>query len=186
MRRKRTGAHQTLRINTKKHTTNRTKGAVCPFLFLNQQAKMKLRLAQPSDIEILATNNNLMAQETEGKELDMPTVLKGVKAIFDNPQRGFYLVVEVEGDVAANLMVTYEWSDWRNSNIWWIQSVYVAKNHRRKGLYKAMYNEVKQMAKLEGVKVIRLYVEEENTVAQQTYKNLGMQHSYYHLYEADI
>lgn len=147
---------------------------------------MILRLGQPKDAETLATNNNLMAQETEGKELDIPTVTKGVQAIFNEPAKGFYLVVEIDGKVAANLMVTYEWSDWRNSNIWWIQSVYVTKENRRKGLYKAMYAEVIKMAKLQGVKVVRLYVEEENKVAQQTYKNLGMQHSYYHMYEAEI
>ncbi len=147
---------------------------------------MEIRLAQPKDIDTIAMNNNLMAQETEGKELDMQTVTQGVKAIFNDPSKGFYLVVEVNGKVAANLMVTYEWSDWRNSNIWWIQSVYVIKEYRRKGLYKAMYNEVKNRAKLEGVKVIRLYVEEENTIAQQTYKSLGMQHSYYYMFEADI
>lgn len=147
---------------------------------------MELRLAKPSDIDIIAINNNLMALETEGKELDMEVVTNGVKGVFDKPERGFYLVAEINGKVAANLMITYEWSDWRKSNIWWIQSVYVIKEHRRKGLYKALYAEIKQMAKLEGIKVIRLYVEEENTVAQTTYKNLGMQHSYYHLYEADI
>lgn len=147
---------------------------------------MELRLAKPSDIDIIAINNNLMALETEGKELGMEVVTNGVKGVFDKPERGFYLVAEINGKVAANLMITYEWSDWRNSNIWWIQSVYVIKEHRRKGLYKALYAEIKQMAKLEGIKVIRLYVEEENTVAQTTYKNLGMQHSYYHLYEADI
>lgn len=147
---------------------------------------MILRLGQPKDAETLATNNNLMAQETEGKELDIPTVTKGVQAIFNEPAKGFYLVVEIDGKVAANLMVTYEWSDWRNSNIWWIQSVYVTKENRRKGLYKAMYAEVIKMARLQGVKVVRLYVEEENKVAQQTYKNLGMQHCYYHMYEAEI
>jgi ribosomal protein S18 acetylase RimI-like enzyme len=147
---------------------------------------MKIRLAQPKDIDTIAKNNNLMAQETEGKELDMQTVTQGVKAIFDDHSKGFYLVVEIDDEIAANLMITYEWSDWRNSNIWWIQSVYVVKEHRRKGLYKAMYNDIKNRAKLEGVKVIRLYVEEENTIAQQTYKSLGMQHSYYYMFEADI
>ncbi len=147
---------------------------------------MKLRLATPSDINILATNNNLMAQETEGKELDMLVVTKAVKAVFDTPEKGFYLVAEIDREVAASLMVTYEWSDWRNCNIWWIQSVYVSAPHRRKGLYKALYERVKERAKIEGVKIIRLYVEKENTIAQATYKNLGMQHSYYHLYEVDI
>lgn len=147
---------------------------------------MRIRTAIPTDIETIATYNNMMAVETEGKELDMPTVTKGVQAVLDNPSKGFYIVVEDDNKVVANLMITYEWSDWRNSNIWWIQSVYVAKEYRRKGIYRAMYDEAKRMAKLEGVKVIRLYVEQENTVAQQTYKSLGMQHSYYHMYEAEI
>lgn len=147
---------------------------------------MKIRIATVADVDALANHNNLMAQETENKSLHLPTVQSGVKAVINDPVKGFYLIAEIDGQVAANLMVTYEWSDWRNSNIWWVQSVYVAPGHRRKGLYKALYAETKRLAKQQGVGVIRLYVEQENTVAQATYKNLGMQHSYYHLYEEVI
>ncbi len=147
---------------------------------------MILRKATAADINTLAQHNNMMAQETENKSLDLPTVQKGVKAVIDDPMKGFYLLVDIDGQIAANLMITYEWSDWRNSNIWWVQSVYVQQQHRRKGLYKMLYNEIKRLAKQEGIGVIRLYVEQENTVAQKTYSNLGMQHSYYQLYEESI
>lgn len=147
---------------------------------------MILRKATATDINTLAQHNNMMAQETENKSLDLPTVQKGVKAVIDDPMKGFYLLVDIDGQIAANLMITYEWSDWRNSNIWWVQSVYVQQQHRRKGLYKMLYNEIKRLAKQEGIGVIRLYVEQENTVAQKTYSNLGMQHSYYQLYEESI
>lgn len=153
------------------------------FSFINN---MKIREATIQDAEIIAQNNNLMAVETEGKELEWDIIFNGVKAVINDANKGFYLVVEDEGKVAANLMITFEWSDWRNSTIWWIQSVYVVKEYRRKGLYKALYEETKKRAKEAGVKVIRLYVEQENKVAQKTYENLGMQHSYYYMYEADI
>ena len=147
---------------------------------------MILRKATAADINTLAQHNNMMAQETENKSLDLPTVQKGVKAVIDDPMKGFYLLVDIDGQIAANLMITYEWSDWRNSNIWWVQSVYVQQQHRRKGLYKMLYNEIKRLAKQEGIGVLRLYVEQENTVAQKTYSSLGMQHSYYQLYEESI
>lgn len=147
---------------------------------------MIIRKATTADIDTLAQHNNMMAQETENKSLDWATVQSGVKAVIDDPMKGFYLLVDIDGQIAANLMITYEWSDWRNSNIWWVQSVYVQQQHRRKGLYKMLYTEIKKMAKQEGIGVIRLYVEQENTVAQKTYSNLGMQHSYYQLYEESI
>ncbi len=147
---------------------------------------MILRKATATDIDTLAQHNNMMAQETENKSLDWVTVQNGVKAVIDDPMKGFYLLVDIDGQIAANLMITYEWSDWRNSNIWWVQSVYVQQQHRRKGLYKMLYTEIKRLAKLEGIGVIRLYVEQENTVAQKTYSSLGMQHSYYQLYEESI
>lgn len=147
---------------------------------------MIIRKATAADIDTLAQHNDMMAQETENKSLDWKTVQSGVKAVIDDPMKGFYLLVDIDGQVAANLMITYEWSDWRNSNIWWVQSVYVQQQHRRKGLYKMLYIEIKRLAKQEGIGVIRLYVEQENTVAQKTYSNLGMQHSYYQLYEESI
>lgn len=147
---------------------------------------MIIRKATAADIDTLAQHNDMMAQETENKSLDWKTVQSGVKAVIDDPMKGFYLLVDIDGQVAANLMITYEWSDWRNSNIWWVQSVYVQQQHRRKGLYKMLYTEIKRLAKQEGIGVIRLYVEQENTVAQKTYSNLGMQHSYYQLYEESI
>lgn len=147
---------------------------------------ISIRSATLSDAETLMQFNCNMAMETEGKTLDKAIVLPAVKAVFDDPSNGFYLLAEVDEVAAGSLMVTYEWSDWRNYNIWWIQSVYVGINYRRKGIYKALYNEVKNRAIAAGVKTIRLYVEKENTNAQLTYEALGMQQSPYLMYEEVI
>ena len=147
---------------------------------------MLIRHAVSTDIETIARHNALMALETEYKTLDMPTVITAVKAALDDPSKGFYLVAETEGQTAGNLMVTYEWSDWRNCNMWWIQSVYVNENFRRKGVYRALYEETRRRAKEAGAKIIRLYVEKQNTIAQKTYESLGMQESGYLLYETEV
>src|SRR5437867_31922 len=83
-----------------------------------------------------------MAGETESIELDAPTVTRGVHAVFDDPSRGRYFVAEAEGNVIASLLITYEWSDWRNGNVWWIQSVYVRPAFRRRGIYARLYEHV--------------------------------------------
>ena len=108
----------------------------------------------------------------------------GVKAMFENPQMGFYLVAESDGVIAAALMTTTEWSDWRNGLFWWIQSVYVLPEFRRQGLYKKLYEEVKSLAENDtSVCGFRLYVEHENLTAQKTYQALGMDETHYKLYE---
>ncbi len=147
---------------------------------------MIIRNAFAGDVAAITQHNCLMAMETENKNLDGAIVKIAVDEALNDPTKGFYLMAEIEGNVAGSLMVTYEWSDWRNKNIWWIQSVYVRENQRRKGVYKALYAKVVELAKAQNVKIIRLYVEHENTKAQATYENLGMQKSNYLLYEADI
>ena len=128
-----------------------------------------------------------MAQETEGLALDADVVRPGVAAVLADDALGFYLVAEVDGQAAGQLMVTYEWSDWRNGLFWWIQSVYVRLEFRRRGVYSALHRQVAQAAReAGGVCGIRLYVEQDNTIAQQVYKSLEMHRTRYQMYEVEF
>jgi GNAT superfamily N-acetyltransferase len=142
-----------------------------------------IRTAQRHDAADIAEWNAAMAWETEQKRLDPDVLARGVSAIFDEPRRGFYLVAEHDGRAVGCLMVTYEWSDWRNGDFWWIQSVYVTPQARRSGVFRAMYADVAQRAKAVGAVGLRLYVETENTRAQNTYSELGMEQCHYLMYE---
>lgn len=145
-----------------------------------------IRTAQLDDIPALVTFNQLMAKETENKQLDAQILQRGVSALVNDRNRGFYLVAEVDQQVVGSLMVTKEWSDWRNADFWWIQSVYIITQYRRKGLYSALYQQVKQLGEQSSnVCGYRLYVENDNLVAQRTYQSLGMQQSHYLMYESD-
>ena len=147
---------------------------------------MEIRLAAPSDTEALVEFNQSMALETEGKQLSSEILRAGVSAVFADEKKGFYVVVEEGGAVAAGLMVTTEWSDWRNGWFWWIQSVYVRPEHRGGGLYGRMYEFVKARATEAGnVCGFRLYVEKENERAQRVYEKLGMERTYYLMYEEE-
>ena len=143
-----------------------------------------VRYAAVKDVVQIVRFNAAMALETEGKALDPTTLTKGVKAVLRDKRKGFYLVVEVDGVARACLMVTTEWSDWRNGTFWWIQSVFVEKGFRKKGLYRSMYRFLSEKALSdEDVAGIRLYVEQENMVAQKTYEKMGMQKTNYLMYE---
>ena len=136
------------------------------------------------DAEELAEFNSNIARETEGVELIPEVIGAGVRAMIDNPQMGFYLVIELDNGIQASLMVTTEWSDWRNGMFWWIQSVYVRPAYRRQGLYRELYARVKEMAEQEpAVCGFRLYVERDNVNAQNTYQSLGMSETDYKMYE---
>lgn len=143
------------------------------------------RLAHKNDAPTIARYNQAMATETEGKALDLETLHQGVQRVFDEPAHGRYLVAESsQGQVVGCLMITYEWSDWRNDQVWWIQSVYVHPEHRRKGIFKQLYQAVRDLGEqVGGVCGYRLYVERENTRAQQTYEGLGMKQAPYLMYE---
>ena len=146
-----------------------------------------VRRAEPSDADHIVRFQQSMALETEGKTLDESLVGVGVDAVFADSGKGFYLVAEIGDTVVGNLMITYEWSDWRSATFWWIQSVFVDANHRRRGVYTAMHEHVLQQARQsQDICGVRLYVERSNHVAQQTYKSLGMDHSHYDLYEIDF
>lgn len=149
--------------------------------------KVNIVKAERRDWEVITLFNQQMAWETERKKLDDATIQQGVQAVLQDESKGFYLLaVAGEGEVAGQLMITYEWSDWRNSYIWWIQSVYVKEAYRKKGIYRRLYAQVCDMARAAAVTTIRLYVEKENQVAQTTYRQLGMDESDYLLYEATI
>ena len=145
---------------------------------------MIIRQALAQDAAELTEFNISMARETEGVELIPEVIGAGVRAMIDNPQRGFYLVVELDNGIQASLMVTTEWSDWRNGMFWWIQSVYVRPQYRRQGLYRVLYERVKELAEQEpSVCGFRLYVERDNSAAQKTYSALGMNRTEYRIYE---
>lgn len=146
--------------------------------------RIEVRRATPADRERIVAFNQAMAMETEGRALDNATIHAGVAGLFESPQYGFYLVAEIAGQVVGSLLVTYEWSDWRNGPIWWIQSVYVLPEWRRHGIYRRLYRHVKTLAEEQGsVRGFRLYVEKDNTAAQRTYASIGMRESDYLLFE---
>lgn len=143
-----------------------------------------IRRANSSDIPALIEFNQAMALETEGKTLDAETLTKGVSAVFSDAAKGFYVVSESDGHILGGLLVTTEWSDWRNGWFWWIQSVYITPEGRGQGIYRKLYEFVKhEAADKSGVCGFRLYVEKENESAQAVYKKLGMEKTYYQLYE---
>lgn len=142
-----------------------------------------IRPATPADIDHLVTWNAAMAWETEHKRLDEAVLRRGTEAVFADPRRGTYLVAELDGVPVGSLLITYEWSDWRNGDFWWVQSVYVAEEARRKGVFRALYLAVKERAKEAGAIGTRLYVETENTRAQSTYASLGMERCDYAMLE---
>jgi ribosomal protein S18 acetylase RimI-like enzyme len=145
---------------------------------------LHIRRAEMRDADAIADFNAAMALETEGKELIAEVIGAGVRRLLGSPSLGFYLVAEHEGCVVACLMITNEWSDWRNGLFWWIQSVYVQQAYRRRGVYRQMYEEVRALAQADaGVCGFRLYVEKENEVAHATYASLGMKETDYLLYE---
>jgi ribosomal protein S18 acetylase RimI-like enzyme len=145
---------------------------------------IKIRTALIGDLDALVNFNQSMARETENKELDSKVLESGVAALINDRNKGFYLVAEQDSQVVGSLMVTNEWSDWRNAVFWWIQSVYILPQYRRKGLYAMLYEEVKLLAKQDGnVCGWRLYVEKDNIIAQMTYKALGMNESHYLMFE---
>lgn len=138
-----------------------------------------IRPAEPHDIPFLVECNAAMALETEHKTLDRDVLTLGTRAVFDDPRRGFYLIAELDGEAAGCLLITFEWSDWRNGDWWWFQSVYVTKAARRAGVFRALYAEVERRARAAGAVGLRLYVERDNERAQQTYLSLGMEEEPY-------
>ncbi len=145
---------------------------------------MKIRIASLKDARAIAEFNGAMALETENKILDPEVLLQGVTSALKKPELGFYIVTELKGKVVGCLMITTEWSDWRNGIFWWIQSVYVHPEHRRERIYSKMYEHIKIMAKKNSqIYGFRLYVDQENEIAQKGYLSLGMKKTNYLLFE---
>lgn len=143
-----------------------------------------IRRASPRDAPAIADFNNAMALETEGRILSAEVVLAGVSRLLQTPALGFYLIAESDDKPIACLMVTHEWSDWRNGLFWWIQSVYVQAGWRRCGVYRSLYAFVRELALSEAcVCGFRLYAEEDNAAAHATYLALGMARTGYRVYE---
>lgn len=155
-------------------------------------SEVLVRDAVEGDHERLVAWGSAMAWETERKRLDPATVGHGVRAGLADPGRARYFVAERDCGAdgirpAGTLMLTFEWSDWRNGHWWWIQSVYVDEAHRRQGVFAALYRHVYQLARdTPGVCGLRLYVEKENIAAQRTYESLGMVDARYCMYEASM
>jgi len=147
-------------------------------------SSLLIRTARPDDLSALLAWNAAMAWETEKKRLDPAVLERGIAGVFAMPQRGFYLIAERDGVPVGSLMVTYEWSDWRCGDFWWIQSVYVTPEVRRSGVFRALRTEVEQRAVAANAVGLRLYVETENSRAQATYADLGMQRCHYWMYES--
>ena len=128
-----------------------------------------------------------MALETEGMVLDESILREGIIQVFSSVEKGFYLVAEVDEHLVGSLLITYEWSDWRNATFWWIQSVFVDPDWRRKGIYRSIHKHLLSMVdSRDDICGIRLYVERSNVIAQETYKELGMTYSHYDLYEINF
>ncbi|KAG7669750.1 hypothetical protein Ndes2526B_g06102 [Nannochloris sp. 'desiccata'] len=142
---------------------------------MSDQSDPNLRPATLGDVEKIVEFNIGIALETEDLVLDPGTLNAGCTAILKDPTKGRYFVAEVDGKVVGQTMVTYEWSDWRNGNVCWIQSVYVARDYRRRGIFKALYNYVKAEAQASGAIGLRLYAFHSNEKAHATYKAMGME-----------
>lgn len=149
--------------------------------------EIQIRVGQLSDAKTIAECNIAMAKETEGKILSFDIIFSGVEYLMNHQRYGFYLVAERAGKIVGSLMITSEWSDWRNGLFWWVQSVYIYPESRRMGAYGQLYQHVKTLSEKEGnVCGVRLYVEKNNTNAQQTYKKLGMIETDYILFEEEF
>lgn len=148
---------------------------------------ISIRQATPADADFIAAGNAAMALETENKTLAPEVLLPGVEAVLADATKGIYWIAEVDGSPAGQLMITWEWSDWRNAMMWWIQSVFIVREFRRQGVYSALYEHIKALASEDAdCGGIRLYVETENTRAQKTYAALGMRQPGYLVMEEDL
>ena len=148
--------------------------------------RYEITVGTNNDINAIAAFQVAMAMESEGTTLDLERVTRGVTMAMADEAKGKYIVARIDGKAVGSLMLTREWSDWNGEWYWWVQSVYVMPDFRGKGVYRAMYAKVKEMAIEEGVSQIRLYVDKTNHSAQQVYKRLGMKECHYLMYEDSV
>jgi ribosomal protein S18 acetylase RimI-like enzyme len=148
---------------------------------------VRVREGCPEDLDFVVEFNRLLAQETEDKELDLEALRPGVARALSSPELCRYFVAESDGEVVGQTMITYEWSDWRNGLIWWIQSVYVRTEYRGSGVFRALFDRVESEAKADGnVRAIRLYVDKDNENAMKVYDQIGMCRSDYVMFEKEF
>ncbi len=152
----------------------------------DEENSMHIRHATLKDANTICENNIRMAYESERINLSKPIAFEAVKTLLADKEKGFYLVAEQENEIIGQLMITYEWSDWRNSTIWWIQSVYVKPSHRKKGVFLSLFNEIKKQAKEHHITLLRLYVHDQNLSAINVYENIDMKRKSYIIFETTI
>jgi GNAT superfamily N-acetyltransferase len=146
---------------------------------------VSIRTSTIPDIEVIAEFQQRLALETENFHLNLPTVTAGIRAMLNDPSKGKYFIAEVDGEIAGCHSITFEWSDWRNGMVWWIQSVYVVKKYRKSGVFKAMFENLKKIIAEDPTLVgLRLYVDRNNTRAQQVYTAMGMNGEHYSVFES--
>ena len=144
---------------------------------------LHVRPATLADLDAIVTGNMKLAEESENVRLDAATLREGIRALLEGRAPGQYWMADLDGQVAGQLLITHEWSDWRNCMVWWVQSVYVAQPMRRRGVLKALYRHVRGEAQAAGVGGLRLYVDNTNTRAQAVYAALGMNGDHYRVFE---
>jgi GNAT superfamily N-acetyltransferase len=158
-----------------------------PASVLRYSIDLTIRQADLSDAAVIAEFNLRLAEETEDLQLNPDCVAKGVAAILADPAKGLYYVAEGAREVVGQVMITYEWSDWRNGNLWWLQSVYVRKDFRRKGVFRALFKHLQDLARSHGdVRGLRLYMHSENGRARSSYQQLGMKPTKYEVFEMEF
>jgi GNAT superfamily N-acetyltransferase len=146
-----------------------------------------IRPAAVSDAVIIAEFNALMAKETEDIDLDRERLQKGIISLLTDTSKGIYYLAVMGDNVIGQLMITYEWSDWRNATFWWIQSVYVLPEYRKNGVFRKLYQYIESLARTRGdVCGLRLYVDTSNKRAQQTYETIGLNRSHYQMMDMDF
>ncbi|MDQ1327427.1 MAG: hypothetical protein QG641_707 [Candidatus Poribacteria bacterium] len=145
--------------------------------------EISVRQATRNDTDVIVHFNSEMAYETENIILSQQKLTDGVTAVFEDSTKGFYIVAECDGTVVGQAMITYEWSDWRNAVVWWIQSVYILPDYRKIGVFRSIFEQIKLLARESNACGLRLYVDRSNIIAKKAYKNLGMEESHYDLYE---
>jgi GNAT superfamily N-acetyltransferase len=145
--------------------------------------RVLIRLAKKVDARVIAAHNVALAEESEKITISLDQTFEGVMSVLEDPGKGFYLVVEEKGVLIGQLMITFEWSDWRNKNIWWIQSVYIKPLWRKKGVFRNLLTEVYRLGQTNGVQLFRLYVHRSNADAIKVYRQLKMVEGSYQIFE---
>lgn len=160
---------------------------------MNKQGHVNIRRATMADVETISVFNAALAEETEGRRLDGLLLREGVESLLQDPHKGWYAVaVNSRGvdqsKIIGQILITFEWSDWRNGCFWWLQSLYVDQHYRQQGVFRQLYEYVWEQAQVNPEKVcgFRLYVERDNHQAHQAYAHLGFQETVYRMHEIDF